>query len=275
MTFTEEQMAALAKHERHYYTILNADYASNPGPAALRTIHSILVAAVDWKEPLNSSCNHCWGRLLRTAGDLYFKQLKRNKVVRYFKTSAEAEAYIEKLRTKTGRNAIEDEVLRSVDSKKALVDNQSEMDYIKFVADEYERLNTAKSKGENLTPLQEADLKTYGEELSNIRQEYEDFLKMSQDEKDAIDPMMNSRIEAYDKYVKANEKAYQSDVKKMTSEYKSLAQGAKDETLNENQQQRWNQILDTIKQINQAKQNGVKISETEQGLLNKQHDVQT
>ena len=97
MTFSEEQMTALAQFERHFYTILNADFASNPGPAALRTLHSIMVAAVDWKEPLNSSCNHCWGRLLRSAGDLYFKQLKRNKVVRYFKTSAEAEAYIEKV----------------------------------------------------------------------------------------------------------------------------------------------------------------------------------
>lgn len=97
MTFTEEQMTALAHYERHFYTILNADFASNPGPAALRTLHSIMVAAVDWKEPLNSSCNHCWGRLLRSAGDLYFRQLKRNKVVRFFKTSAEAEAYIEKV----------------------------------------------------------------------------------------------------------------------------------------------------------------------------------
>lgn len=97
MTLNETQMNVLAPYEKKFYSAIRADYATNPGPAAMRAIHAVMVEAVGWSEPVPSSCTHCQMRLLREAAKHYFETLGFLKVIRHFAGNTEAERYIAKV----------------------------------------------------------------------------------------------------------------------------------------------------------------------------------
>ena len=99
MKLTEQHMMVLHQYEKAFYTITRADYASNPGPAAMRTIHAVLVDAVGWNEPVPTSCTNCQNRLLREAARHYFETLGFLKVIRHFAGNIEAERYLAKVNT--------------------------------------------------------------------------------------------------------------------------------------------------------------------------------
>ena len=72
MTFTDEQMAVLAKYEEHFDTAVHANWSRYPGRDALEAILSTLKAATGDRRRLNAACGVCYLNLLKDTGRLYF-----------------------------------------------------------------------------------------------------------------------------------------------------------------------------------------------------------
>lgn len=72
MTFTDEQMAVLAKYEEHFTTATKANWSRYPGRAALEEILDTLKAATGDRRRLNAACGVCYLNLLKDTGRLYF-----------------------------------------------------------------------------------------------------------------------------------------------------------------------------------------------------------
>lgn len=72
MTFTDEQMAVLAKYEAHFETATKANWSRYPGRAALEEILDTLKAATGDRRRLNAACGVCYLNLLKDTGRLYF-----------------------------------------------------------------------------------------------------------------------------------------------------------------------------------------------------------
>ena len=73
MNFTKEQIETLSQFERHFDTAVYHQWTRNPGLTNLKTIHAIMVEAVDYKPRLNASCGTCILNLISYTGKLYFE----------------------------------------------------------------------------------------------------------------------------------------------------------------------------------------------------------
>lgn len=72
MTYTAEQLQALAPYEEHFAKALRSNWCPYPGAEALRTIHRIFTEATGQKIRLNTGCSHCLLRIMKGAGQYYF-----------------------------------------------------------------------------------------------------------------------------------------------------------------------------------------------------------
>ena len=72
MTFTKDQMEALAPFEEYFRTAVGANWARNPGRENLSRIHGILKSATGDNRRLDANCQHCIVNLLRDTGKAYF-----------------------------------------------------------------------------------------------------------------------------------------------------------------------------------------------------------
>ena len=73
MTFTKEQMEALAKYEPYFFTATKANYTRNPGRVALQEMHSIFKSATNSAIRLNTGCGHCIYSLVKAVAVAYYK----------------------------------------------------------------------------------------------------------------------------------------------------------------------------------------------------------
>lgn len=73
MTYTAEQLQALAPYEEHFAKALRSNWCPYPGAEALRTIHRIFTEATGQKIRLNTGCSHCLLRIMKGAGQYYFE----------------------------------------------------------------------------------------------------------------------------------------------------------------------------------------------------------
>lgn len=76
MTFTKEQLAALAPYEEHFRTALRSKWARNPGREGLQVIHATLAAATGDRRGSAYNCASCILRLLHDVGTLYYADLE-------------------------------------------------------------------------------------------------------------------------------------------------------------------------------------------------------
>lgn len=105
MTFTEEQLEILSAWEKNFYTAVKAQWARNPGRAALQTIHSIYSSATGDKTRLNDNCQHCTTRLLSDCGTIYFRDkeelMNRRNDARAVEATLEDAKPVKKVAVKT------------------------------------------------------------------------------------------------------------------------------------------------------------------------------
>ena len=73
MTFTKEQMEALAKYEPYFFTATKANYTRNPGRVALQEMHGIFKSATNSAIRLNTGCGHCIYSLVKAVAVAYYK----------------------------------------------------------------------------------------------------------------------------------------------------------------------------------------------------------
>ena len=73
MTFTKEQVEALAKYEPYFFTATKANYTRNPGRVALQEMHSIFKSATGSAIRLNTGCGHCIYSLVKAVAVAYYK----------------------------------------------------------------------------------------------------------------------------------------------------------------------------------------------------------
>ncbi len=105
MTFTKEQMEALAKYEPYFFTATKANYTRNPGRVALQEMHGIFKSATDSAIRLNTGCGHCIYSLVKAVAVAYYKDKEEMEALATKEVKAEAiEAETEKkvsVKTKT------------------------------------------------------------------------------------------------------------------------------------------------------------------------------
>ena len=109
MLFSEEQFKALSAYEDRFKTAVEADWARHPGPAAMRQILDIWNAANHTDLRVNLSCGPCSLHLMKDVARAWYRDREERqtpkepegpkKVIRSFKSSANAEAYIAKARS--------------------------------------------------------------------------------------------------------------------------------------------------------------------------------
>ena len=73
MTFTKDQMEALAKYEPYFFTATKANYTRNPGRVALQEMHGIFKSATNSAIRLNTGCGHCIYSLVKAVAVAYYK----------------------------------------------------------------------------------------------------------------------------------------------------------------------------------------------------------
>ena len=73
MTFTKDQMEALAKYEPYFFTATKANYTRNPGMVALQEMHGIFKSATNSAIRLNTGCGHCIYSLVKAVAVAYYK----------------------------------------------------------------------------------------------------------------------------------------------------------------------------------------------------------
>ena len=73
MTFTKDQIEALAKYEPYFFTATKANYTRNPGRVALQEMHGIFKSATNSAIRLNTGCGHCIYSLVKAVAVAYYK----------------------------------------------------------------------------------------------------------------------------------------------------------------------------------------------------------
>ena len=105
MTFTKEQMEALAKYEPYFFTATKANYTRNPGRVALQEMHGIFKSATNSAIRLNTGCGHCIYSLVKAVAVAYYKDKEELEALAAKEVKAEdTEAKTEKkvpVKTKT------------------------------------------------------------------------------------------------------------------------------------------------------------------------------
>ena len=87
MTFTKEQMDALAPYEKYFITSVRSKWCSYPGADALRRIHQIYTQATGNRLPLNVTCGRCMSILMRNAGEIYLKDKAEMEAAEFMRKS--------------------------------------------------------------------------------------------------------------------------------------------------------------------------------------------
>lgn len=83
MELTNEQYNALLPYKEHFETATKAQWARNPGNAALDLIHSIYCQVTGLKTSMNKGCSHCILTLLKDMGRIFLAEYdRRQKVVK-------------------------------------------------------------------------------------------------------------------------------------------------------------------------------------------------
>ena len=105
MTFTKEQVEALAKYEPYFFTATKANYTRNPGRVALQEMHGIFKSATNSAIRLNTGCGHCIYSLVKAVAVAYYKDKEElealaAKEVKAEDTPAETEKKVS-VKTKT------------------------------------------------------------------------------------------------------------------------------------------------------------------------------
>lgn len=73
MTFNDEQLTTLSQWEEHFRTAVRAQWARNPGSAALKVIWQTYTSTTGDTRRFNDNCNHCILSLLQDCGRIYFR----------------------------------------------------------------------------------------------------------------------------------------------------------------------------------------------------------
>ncbi len=90
MTFTKEQMEALAKYEPYFHTATKANYTRNPGRVALQEMHGIFKSATNSAIRLNTGCGHCIYSLVKAVAVAYYKDKEELEALAAKEVKAEA-----------------------------------------------------------------------------------------------------------------------------------------------------------------------------------------
>lgn len=90
MTFTKEQMEALAKYEPYFHTATKANYTRNPGRVALTEMHGIFKSATGSAIRLNTGCGHCIYSLVKAVAVAYYKDKEEMEALAKKEVKAEA-----------------------------------------------------------------------------------------------------------------------------------------------------------------------------------------
>lgn len=72
MILTREEIGTLSKWERNFHDAVYAEWSSNPGRSALKTIWEIYTRATGDRRRFSDNCSSCILRLLTDCGKVYF-----------------------------------------------------------------------------------------------------------------------------------------------------------------------------------------------------------
>ena len=73
MTFTKDQIEALAPFEAYFHTAIYADYSRHPGRENLRKIYDIFTGATNDTRRFDDNCQHCILHLIKDCGRIYYR----------------------------------------------------------------------------------------------------------------------------------------------------------------------------------------------------------